>query len=658
MFNRVLIANRGEIARRIIKTCRKLGIQTVAVYSSADKHSLHVYEADSAFYIGEAPSQESYLNIQNIINAAKLSGAEAVHPGYGFLSESALFAQACMEANIVFIGPPIEAIEIMASKQLAKQALEKTNVPLIPGYHGSEQQDDKLFNEAKKMGFPVLLKAAHGGGGKGMRAVDKEADFFKELTSARREAKASFANDTMLIEKLLIDPRHIEVQVLADNHGNFFHLFERDCSIQRRHQKVIEEAPAPDLPQTLRHSLLEAAITVAKSIDYRGVGTIEFLVANEEFYFMEMNTRLQVEHPVTEMITSLDLVELQLKVAANEPLDFSQDEIISKGHSIECRIYAEDPSNQFIPSIGQITALNEPQGKGIRVDSAVIKGSLISPYYDAMIAKLITWGKDRNEALGRLKFALRNYKIGGIKTNIPFLQAICENQNFRIGNFGTHFLQQETLSFEVNEYELALVFAASYDYLKLNKKNTDEIYHQCFGWQMHLPSEWSCRYITPKGTEKQLLITPIDSKLFKIKALENNEKNVGWKISAELKNDTLWINDGEQLLQAFVENNEGADSLIIHLTKGPVEIIRFNWQSFNSLSSKKGGLIAPMPATIVSILKDKGAEIKTGDCLMILEAMKMEHSIYAPRDGILTELFYQVGDQVNEGAELLILNND
>lgn len=495
MFNKILIANRGEIACRIIKTARSMGIHTVAIYSSVDKESLHVRSADSAYYVGEAPAKDSYLNIANIIRVAKNCGAQAIHPGYGFLSENPEFARACDEANIIFIGPSIEAMEAMASKQLAKQLLEKTTVPLTPGYHGSEQAEEKLLAQAQKIGFPVLIKAANGGGGKGMRTVYHESEFSMALAGAKRESMASFADDTMIIEKLVLHPRHVELQIMADNHGNVVHLFERDCSIQRRHQKIIEEAPAPNLSASLRQRLAEAACEVARSINYRGAGTVEFLVDGEEqFYFMEMNTRLQVEHPVTEQITGLDLVAWQLKIAANEPLPLTQDKIQSSGHAIECRIYAEDPYQDFIPSIGQINFLQEPSGDGIRIDTGIQLSSQITMYYDPMIAKLIAWGANREEALSRMEQALSHYFIGGVKTNIPFLQAICHHPHFKDVQLSTDFLSKEDIKIATPDYEIALLMTVSFDYLAMANSIQDPLLEDAFAWQSQVPSHWIWRY--------------------------------------------------------------------------------------------------------------------------------------------------------------------
>lgn len=649
MFNKILIANRGEIACRIIKTARSMGIHSVAVYSSVDKDSLHVQLADSAFYVGEAVAKDSYLNIDHIIKAAQESGAEAIHPGYGFLSENPGFAKACEEAGIIFIGPSIDAMEAMASKQLAKQLLEKTKVPLTPGYHGSDQSEATLLSEAKKIGFPVLIKAANGGGGKGMRAVHYEAEFSEALAGAKRESIASFADDTMIIEKLVLNPRHIELQIMADNYGNVVHLFERDCSIQRRHQKIIEEAPAPDLSPAIRQRLAEAACEVAHSIQYRGAGTVEFLVDDKEhFYFMEMNTRLQVEHPVTEMITGLDLVAWQLKIAANEQLPLSQDEIQAKGHSIECRIYAEDPYNGFIPSIGQLDFLKEPSGDGLRIDTGVTLSSQITMYYDPMIAKLIAWGQNREEALQRLDQALSHYFIGGVKTNIPFLQAICQHPQFKQAKLSTDFLSKEHINLPVPDKNSALVMAISFDYLTLINTIKDPLLQETFAWQMHIPTQWIWRY-QDEGQIIEAQITPVNKSQFKLKLKDKEHV-----ITATLMNEKLTVTSDKQSSKAWIENKE--HSLTLYTAQGPVTIERFYWNRQDSHTAlHKGQLTAPMPATVVAILKNIGDQVKAGDRLIVLEAMKMEHTIHAPIDGVLSDIFYSVGSQVSEGAELLSL---
>lgn len=646
MFNKILIANRGEIACRIIKTAHRMGIESVAVYSTADREGLHVSMADNAFCIGQPAASASYLNIDTIIATAIASGAEAIHPGYGFLSENPHLARACSEHGIVFIGPTVAAMEAMASKQLAKLLLEKTAVPLTPGYHGKEQSDEKLHTEAQRLGFPVLLKAACGGGGKGMRAVYDEADFFKDLASARREAKSSFADDTMLIEKLIINPRHVEIQIMADNHGNIVHLHERDCSIQRRHQKIIEEAPAPNLTNILRQNLGNAAIAVARKIDYRGAGTVEFLVDGDHFYFMEMNTRLQVEHPVTEMITGLDLVEWQLRIAANEPLPLAQEQIHADGHAIECRIYAEDPRHGFIPSMGQLHFLKEPIGDGIRLDSGVTKNSEITMHYDPMMAKLIAWGDSRTQALQRLQHALKHYHIGGVKTNIPFLQAIFKQPSFVNAQLCTDFLSKHTIEIPTPDKRLAILMAASVDYINILVSNTDSLRTDTFAWQMHLSSHWCSRYLI-NGEQFNVTISPINHQELTLKLYDETIN-----LRVELSNQQLHIDDGQQNWHAWVERFP--EHINFYTEQGPVTVERFSWQhQIGHHQNPNNQLTAPMPATVVAILKNKGDQIKTGDRLVVLEAMKMEHAIHAPSDGMLVDIFYEIGAQVSEGAELV-----
>ena len=484
-----------------------------------------------------------------------------------------------------------------------------------------------------------------------MRAAHSEADFFKDLAGARREAKSSFADDTMLIEKLISHPRHVEIQIMADNHGNVVHLHERDCSIQRRHQKIIEEAPAPNLSKALRQKLAEAAIAVAKTIDYRGAGTVEFLVdGDNHFYFMEMNTRLQVEHPVTEMITGLDLVEWQIRIAANEKLPCSQEKIHVHGHAIECRIYAEDPSNGFMPSMGTLHFLQEPIGEGIRIDSGVALHSQITMHYDPMMAKLIAWGETRRDALQRLQQALRHYHIGGVKTNIPFLQAIVIHPTFVAEILSTDFLTQYPIDTAIPDVRLALMMAASFDYLTLAASPNNSLHAETFAWQMHLQSHWCSRYII-NNEQLDLKITPVNAGELK---LQHHDETINLK--ATLVEGQISIDDGQQRWQTPVE--AFADQLMFYTDKGPVTVGRFNWQHTAPVHNHQNNqLIAPMPATIVAILKNKGDKIKAGERLMVLEAMKMEHTIHAPVDGFLVDIFYDIGAQVNEGAELVAIND-
>ena len=444
MFTKILIANRGEIACRVIQTARKLGIATVAVYSDADRDALHVALADEAIHIGGSPSRESYLLGERIIEAALKTGAQAIHPGYGFLSENPVFCNACKESDIVFIGPPSEAIEAMGSKSAAKQIMENAGVPLVPGYHGDDQSRAVIKKAADEMGYPVLLKAVAGGGGKGMRQVWSEEEFNEAFDAAKREAINAFGNDDMLVEKYLTQPRHVEIQVFCDNHGNAVYLFERDCSVQRRHQKVIEEAPAPGMNTELRQAMGSAAIRAAQAINYRGAGTVEFLLDTDgSFYFMEMNTRLQVEHPVTEMISGQDLVEWQLRVAAGGNLPLTQEQLQINGHAFEARIYAEDPDNDFLPVTGMLSFLQTPEtGDHVRIDTGVRQGDEVSVYYDPMIAKLIVWDEDRNRALARLTKALREYRIGGMTTNLGFLYNLANSAPFRNAELDTGFIDK------------------------------------------------------------------------------------------------------------------------------------------------------------------------------------------------------------------------
>lgn len=650
MFNTILIANRGEIACRIIKTARRLGIKTVAIYSTADRDGVHVALADEAFCVGEPSAKSSYLNIDAIVKVACLSGAQAIHPGYGFLSENPQFARACADANIVFIGPSIKALEAMGSKQTAKHLLEHTGVPLTPGYHGTDQSDDRLRAECEQLGYPVLLKAASGGGGKGMRTIHKACEFQEALAGARREALAYFADDTMLIEKLIQKPRHIELQLFADNHGQMVHLFERDCSIQRRHQKIIEEAPAPNLSQTLRESLAQSAIAVARAIDYRGAGTVEFLVdEQEQFYFMEMNTRLQVEHPVTELITGLDLVEWQLRIAANEPLPRSQPHLIAHGHAIECRIYAEDPTQDFMPSIGRISFLQEPVGDGIRIDSGVRCHSSISMHYDAMIAKLIAWGDNREQALQRMQQALAHYHIGGVKTNLSFLQAILSHPHFIASEITTHFLSHESLSLHAPDPELGVQMAACMTYLSeyamCNSLDAD-----AFGWQMHLKGYWDVCFSVNHLSQTVRIIPNGSNQL----TLTINNLTTHWQ--AHLVGNTLHLDDGQQHRQAIVDSKP--HGYTFYTACGVITVIRTNQQTVYNTTPTIAQLTAPMPATIVAVLKTIGDVVQVGETLMILEAMKMEHTIKAPEDGVISDIFYPVGTQVSEGVQLLALTSD
>lgn len=654
MFKRILIANRGEIACRIIQTAKKMGIETVSVYSEADAQSLHVQQADFACCIGSPPAKDSYLNISTLIETALTMDVEAIHPGYGFLSENLEFAKACLDAGIVFIGPSVAAIQAMASKQLAKQLLSSQGIPLIPGYHGNNQEDDYLLAEAEKIGFPVLLKAACGGGGKGMRAVENAANFLEALQAARREAKASFADDTMIIEKLIQEPRHVEVQIIADQQGHILHLFDRDCSIQRRHQKIIEEAPAPNLDPNLRLAMLDAACKAAQTIQYTSAGTVEFLVDHgSQFYFMEMNTRLQVEHPVTEMITGLDLVALQIQIAAGNPLPFSQKEIVAQGHAIECRIYAEDPEQQFLPSTGMLDYWKPPLGEGLRLDSGVAEQSIITRYYDPMMAKLISWGNCREEALMRLRQALKQFFIGGIKTNLSFLYAICSHPRFIQSQLSTHFLTEAKLTLANQDPVIAVLLAASYDYGMLSKQN-NALQQATFAWQLCGIRQWDKQY--------------------KIAQKEYTVRFLAKSVS------TLTLIVAEKIWEIGVDSSKYHITVLIHAAETPKQVQRYSiplmpdergltlffpftplyvqavaGQNSAPTADTNNQLTAPMPANVVAIFKKPGEAVKKGEPLMVLEAMKMEHTLHAPHDGIIQQFFYTIGASVPEGVALLQL---
>ena len=630
MFTKILIANRGEIACRIIQTAKKMGIKTVAVYSDADRNSLHVSQADEAIHIGPSPSTESYLVIDKIIQAALSSGAQAIHPGYGFLSENADFCRQCDANNLIFIGPPVEAILAMGSKSAAKNIMAKANVPLVPGYHGEDQSTTILQQSADEMGYPVLIKAAAGGGGKGMRAVYQADEFDQALAAAKREAKNSFNDEIMLVEKYLQQPRHVEIQVFCDQHNNAVHLFERDCSLQRRHQKVIEEAPAPGMTEELRQRMGEAAIRAARSIDYQGAGTVEFLLdSSGEFFFMEMNTRLQVEHPVTEMISGQDLVEWQLRVANGEPLPCTQDQLTLKGHAFEARIYAEDPEHDFLPSTGKLTVLQAPlETAHVRIDSGVIQGDEISVFYDPMITKLVVWDIDRGRALQRLTQALSEYNIAGVTTNIPFLYNLASSQAFRRGDVNTGFIEEhedEIFHRRQEDLDYAAPLAAQ-AILAALKESAQDLAEQSnepnSPW--HLVNHWRVSDNSPQrinitiGTEQLEVITESSALPANIKVVSD-----------------------ENGFNLFTPNG------VFHCAKTQPDL------GLDQDQDSSGNLTAPMNGTVVTLLVDIGATVAKGETLLVMEAMKMEHSIAAPSDGKVSEFFYQPGELVDGGAELL-----
>ena len=653
MFNKILIANRGEIACRVAATARRLGIATVAVYSDADANAKHVALCDESVHIGAAPAKESYLLAERIIAAAKQTGAQAIHPGYGFLSENEEFAAACAAAGLVFIGPPASAIRAMGSKSAAKSLMETAAVPLVPGYHGAEQDTAYLRAQADKIGYPVLLKASAGGGGKGMRIVERSEDFDAALASCKREAISSFGDDRVLVEKYLVRPRHIEIQVFADTHGNCVYLFERDCSVQRRHQKVLEEAPAPGMTDARRRAMGEAAVNAAKAVGYVGAGTVEF-IANQDgsFYFMEMNTRLQVEHPVTEMITGTDLVEWQLRVAAGERLPLLQDELRIHGHAIEARIYAENPEKGFLPSIGALQHLRMPaavqfENGGVRIDAGVREGDAISPYYDPMIAKLIVHGDDRAQALARMAQALASFEVVGPATNVAFLGRLITSQPFATADLDTGLIERHHAALfppagEPSLAALALAVAR----LAMPDTVSNDPWDAPTGWRLS------------GGYVRNLRFACDGADLDVALAYRRN----GWQLAQGGRHALL---TGVQVAGSEVTLAlEGArvqgrviragDSFhVFHAGRHYV----LDWSDpiahAGEHESEGGRLTAPMPGKIVQLLVDAGAAVDKGAPLLIMEAMKMEHTISAPAKGRVAELLYAVGDQVAEGAQLL-----
>lgn len=648
MFTKILIANRGEIACRVIKTARRMGIRTVAVYSDADRDALFVRLADEAVHIGGAPAAESYLQAERIVEVAKRTGAQAVHPGYGFLSENEGFAEACAREGIVFIGPPVSAIAAMGSKSEAKKLMEAAGVPLVPGYHGDEQAPDFLRQQADQMGYPVLIKASAGGGGKGMRIVEKSEDFIAALESCQREARASFGSDHVLVEKYLQKPRHIEIQVFADTHGNTVYLFERDCSVQRRHQKVLEEAPAPNMGETRRRDMGEAACAAARAVNYVGAGTVEFIVdtTDDRFYFMEMNTRLQVEHPVTEMITGLDLVEWQLRVAAGETLPKQQAELVIHGHAIEARVYAEDPYKGFLPATGTLHTLRPPaESAYVRVDTGVVEGDTITPFYDPMIAKLIVWDENRETALARMERALSEYQVVGLTTNLPFLHRLVTHHAFATADLDTGLIAryQDTLLTPppaISAEELALLAVA-----EVLADNPDS---RRASWRLNSVAQRSLRFDDLEDADRHWTVQ-ISQQNGQFCVIVDQQR---FELSAERQGTRLiaTLNGHRRQVDVFAQ---GAQRVLFSATRR-VAVNRHNPFAVNAAGVHGDThLKAPMPGRVVALLAEVGSRVEKGSPLMILEAMKMEHTISAPADGVVQEFYFAAGDQVGDGDDLV-----
>ena len=659
MFKKILIANRGEIACRVAATAKRMAIKTVAVYSDADASAKHVSFCDEAIHIGGSAPKDSYLRWERIIEAAKATGAEAIHPGYGFLSENEEFAQACADAGLVFIGPPPSAIKAMGLKAESKQLMEKAGVPLVPGYHGSDQSPALLQREADRIGYPVLIKASAGGGGKGMRAVEKSEDFAAALESCKREAINSFGDDAVLVEKYALRPRHIEIQVFGDAHGNYVYLFERDCSVQRRHQKVLEEAPAPGMLDAMRQEMGEAAVAAARAVSYVGAGTVEFIVEQRpdgsmKFYFMEMNTRLQVEHPVTEAITGLDLVEWQLLVAAGQKLPLAQDALRINGHAIEARICAETPDNNFLPATGTLHVYDKPactsfERGSVRIDDGVRQGDAISPFYDSMVAKLIVHGKTREEALARLDEALAQTRIVGLSTNVQFLRHVVRSPSFASANLDTALIPREAaVLFNQEPVGLSMAIACAVANTLLAEKamEGDDPFSRRDGWKSHGLMVRRFEFVFHDEPALATLTYLHDGAL-QLKTDDAAGVLVfattaqGMDVQFAGRRMVACVYRAGDVVHIFTPQGATvitAIDLLAHAGDGPAE---------------SGRLTAPMPGQVVSFSVKAGDAVKKGQSLAVMEAMKMEHTIAAPADGMVTELLYAPGDQVAEGAELL-----
>jgi 3-methylcrotonyl-CoA carboxylase alpha subunit len=665
MFNKILIANRGEIACRVAATARRMGVKSVAVYSDADASAKHVAACDEAVHIGASAPRESYLRWERILEAAKASGAQAVHPGYGFLSENEAFAQACAEAGLVFIGPPPSAIKAMGLKAESKQLMEQAGVPLVPGYHGADQDPALLQAQADRIGYPVLIKASAGGGGKGMRAVDRSADFAAALASCKREATNSFGDDAVLIEKYVQRPRHIEIQVFGDTQGNYVYLFERDCSVQRRHQKVLEEAPAPGMSPAMRAEMGAAAVAAARAVNYVGAGTVEFIVEQRAdgsmpFFFMEMNTRLQVEHPVTEAITGLDLVEWQLRVACGEPLPLQQAQLRISGHAIEARICAENPDNNFLPATGRLSVYRKPQassfersqgGGKVRIDDGVDEGDAISPFYDSMVAKLIVHGEDRAQALARLDDALAQIRIVGLHTNVQFLRYVVRSPSFANANLDTALIpREEAVLFRQEPVGLVTAAAASVAQTLLEERALEaaDPFTRRDGWRAFGVAVR--RFGFEFGGE---------SAEARLTYLHDGGLHLAVGDSAGVllftpSGSGIDLQFAGQRLTVFVHRQ--GETAHVFTARGATRILAIDLLAHAGDHQAEGGrLTAPMPGKVLSFAVKTGDKVRRGQALAVMEAMKMEHTISAPADGTVGELLFAPGDQVTEGAELLKL---
>eukprot|EP01135_Chromosphaera_perkinsii_P002825 Nk52_evm15s228 gene=Nk52_evmTU15s228 len=670
MFRKVLIANRGEIAVRVMRSAREIGVKTVAVFSDADAHSRHVQLADEAYHIGPAPSSQSYLDMEKLLEVAHKSGAEAIHPGYGFLSENAKFAALCKEKNVEFIGPPPSAIEDMGSKSASKRIMESAGVPVVGGYHGDDQSFERLSEEADKIGYPVMIKAVLGGGGKGMRIVENKESFKDMLEASRREAIKSFSDDRVLVEKYIVQPRHVEVQVFADKHGNCVYLFERDCSVQRRHQKVIEEAPAPGLSDEKRREIGEAAVRAAKAVNYVGAGTVEFIVdAQQNFFFMEMNTRLQVEHPVSEMITGRDLVMMQLQAAAGFPMELKQEDLKINGHSFEARIYAEDPENNFLPGTGPLIHLSTPEpSTTCRVETGVREGDEVTVYYDPMIAKLVVWAEDRESALQKLINGLHEYRVVGLKTNIEFASKIASHPAFaKTECLETGFIEKYKADIFASKPAPGVeIFAQAALTLLLTEQERGAQYAMAHK-DPSSPFNGPCRYLgmnaertvalTFGDEEKEIKVTYLPDGTYEMAIggetcrvegeYDSTNKRLVARVNGQLHKTTSLLYNNK----FHVFNNEGYQYEVGLKLPSYMSAVKSDLAS-------AGGIVAPMTGKIEKVVVKANETVKEGDPLVILEAMKMEHVIRAPRDGVVNRINFVAGELVDQNSLLVVMEED
>lgn len=657
-FRTLLIANRGEIACRVIRTARAMGLRTVAVYSEADRDAMHVALADEAVLLGPARARDSYLNVERLIEAARKSGAEAVHPGYGFLSENAEFAQACLDASLVFVGPTAEMMTAMGSKSGSKALMEKAGVPLVPGYHGEAQDEATLAKAAERAGFPVLVKASAGGGGRGMRIVRSAAELAPAIVSAKREAKAAFGDDRMLIEKYVDNPRHIEVQIIGDSHGNLLSLFERECTLQRRHQKVIEEAPSPTLNAAQRETVCAAARKAAGAVNYVGAGTIEFVSDGKDVFFIEMNTRLQVEHPVTELITGIDLVEWQLRVAFGEALPLKQDEIKLNGHAVEARVYAENPTKNFMPSVGQISTWRLPaETGGLRIDAGYREGDTVSPYYDAMLAKMIAWAPTRDVAIERLNRGLEESDVRGIVTNIPFLSALITHPDVRANAIDTGFIERELAVLTQaapapGELELCAAVAAIVSAERQAAQADAHSPWQTFGWmpvgRRQRNFAFRVGHGVGHGPEQTIALNYGGGP----STLVIGERELAFTIAPRDGGFDLTLDGVKSSVAAVIDGHE----LYLRTRNGRFDL---HWvDPFGGETEEQVGadkIAAPLPGTVVAVLTEEGATLEKGAAILTLEVMKMEQTLRAPYAGVLKSIKCKVGDIVQEGVELAVV---